>query len=341
MELGARKKAILTALIQNYIHTGEPVGSKALREILNTELSPATLRNEMSELGEMGYLRQPHTSAGRVPTNAAYRLYVKSLMEHKDVPPSVRGAIDSMLSEAARDPEKTAPLAGEMLSELTGLPSLMTTVRGDEAKINRIEILPMGRRTLLIALITSEGASSRICRSGSDLTPSAVERFQNIASSKLVGLELSDLTPALLQSLSADTGEHALFISPLMSALFAMAEEIGAARLTLRGGRSRLSICDDESDARRLDRIIMRQDTILPILAGMTAPVDVLFGDDTGIDELGPSCMVVAKYRPGGNGRIGVIGPTRMAYDQLVPSLEYFAAKLSQLMAEVATDMEE
>ncbi len=344
MELSGRKRAILNAIIKSYIDTGEPVGSKALCALLDMGLSSATLRNEMSELCEHGWLEQPHTSAGRIPTNAAYRLYIDSLMERHSLSAGMRTAIDNLLAEAAKDPERMALVAGQMLADLVGFPTLQAYVPGSSAYVRRLELMPMGRRTILIVLITSDGrARSRICRSGSDLTAATIDRFDRMMTSRIIGSELSGFTAAFMQSLTAEAGEYILALAPLIACVFEMAEELHTAKFRLNGGHKRLSLCDDERDARRLEGVLARQDELLPILAEITRPVDVVFGTNTGIDELRPSNMVVARYKMGGSesGRIGVIGPTRMAYDEVVPSIEYFAARLEQMLQQAATDMEE
>ena len=140
MDLSERKRIILAALIKSYIKTGEPVGSKYLLELTGLNVSPATLRNEMSELCELGYLSQPHTSAGRQPTSNGYSFYFERLMNHREVPSDLQLIIDKMLNDAAKDPENLASVAGQLLSNLTGFPTLMATVTREETYVKRIDI---------------------------------------------------------------------------------------------------------------------------------------------------------------------------------------------------------
>ena len=329
MELSARKQAILEAVINSYIENGEPVGSKALCTVLGTSLSSATLRNEMSELCELGYLKQPHTSAGRIPTNKAYRLYIKTMLKPKEPAPKIRAAIDDMLFEAARDPVHISGLAAQLLSNFTGLPTLLATVGCENSYIRRVEVLPLSRRTALVLLVSSDGiAKSRFCRVSEDITPAMIARFDRVICDKIVGHLLCELSSALLQNLTVLLGEYALALMPLLSAVFDMADEIANANITFGG------------DAYGLTD---KQNVLMPFLTDISGKVDIVFGDTTGIDELKPSNVVVARYSMGNNeiGRIGVIGPTRMAYRQMLPSIQYFADRLGTILEQTIIDMEE
>ncbi len=343
MELNARKQAILSAIVRTYIETGEPIGSKALCGILDLGLSSATLRNEMSELGELGYLDQPHTSAGRIPTSKGYRLYVDEIMRHETISPEMRKAIDAMFQHITGDPEQIPAAAGEILAELTGLPALSATVVSEGASLARAEIMPMGRRSALLVLVTSDGAArSRLCRTAADLSAETISRFDRIVASELIGTELSSLTPVLLQNLAVRSGASLGLLS-LLTSLFEMVREVRQAELNFRGESNLFSFYKQDAQARRLIELIARRDAILSILSELPGPVNVVFGDDTQYDALKPSSLVVANYQTGQKtlGRIGVIGPTRMSYNNLIPGVAYFAKKLSELMSEALKDMEE
>lgn len=344
MELSPRKKQILAAIVKTYIETGEPVGSKALAQVLDLGLSPATLRNEMSELSELGFLEQPHTSAGRIPTSEGYRLYIQQLMKPAQPDEQTKAVIDDALEHTVSDPERMVGTAGQVLADLTGLPALSATVADQSASIKRVEIIPMGRRSALLVLITSDGvARSRLCRTQTPLSPPALERFARLIAGEIEGVELSGFHPALLQSLAADAGEYGFALMPLLTALFHMVEEVCESKLSLKGESNLFGFSELEKEARQLIDLIARRDAILSILAGIHGPVEVVFGGDTPIAALRPSSLVVARYRLGGKelGRIGVIGPTRMAYEQLIPSIEYFAAKLGSLLTQAMEDLED
>ena len=344
MELSDRKKIILGSLIKYYIKTGEPVGSKSLLELTGLGVSPATLRNEMSELCELGFLSQPHTSAGRQPTSVGYSFYFEKLMNRREVPYDLQLIIDKMLADAAKDPENLASIAGQLLSELTGFPTLMATVTKEETVVKRVDILPMGRRTVLLLLITSDGqARSRICRSAFNLAPDVLSHFEKLLSFYVIGTELNKFSNLLLQALVSRTGDLSLFLMPLLSSVFEMVEELQAKSVHVKGESNIVKCYENENDAREVLSLLTKQDKLFSLLAETTDDIEIIFGDQTNVAEMTPSTLVVAKYRHGNayNGRIGVIGPGRMAYEQLVPTVEYFALKLGAVMTQAMRDLEE
>ncbi|MBO5747157.1 MAG: heat-inducible transcription repressor HrcA [Clostridia bacterium] len=344
MELSDRKKIILGSLIKYYIKTGEPVGSKSLLELTGLGVSPATLRNEMSELCDLGYLCQPHTSAGRQPTSFGYSFYFEKLMNRREVPYDLQLIIDNMLNDAAKDPENLASVAGQLLSDLTGFPTLMATVTKEETFVKRVNVLSMGRRTVLLLLITSDGiARSRICRSAFNLAPDALSHFEKLVSYYIVGTELIKFSPVFLQALVSRTGDLSLFLMPLLSSVFEMVEELQSKSVHVKGESNVLKCYGNDYDSRSLLTLLTQQDKLFPLLTNTRDDIEIVFGDQTDIEALRHSSLVVAKYRLGDKdiGRIGVIGPVRMAYEQLVPSVEYFALKLGSVMTQAMRDLEE
>ena len=345
MELTPRKHAILSAIINSYIATGEPVGSKALCELLDFGLSSATLRNEMSDLCSMGYLEQPHTSAGRVPTYSGYRIYVDDIMNSKNLSPEIKLAIDSTLETVSHTPEQMSERACQILADLTGLPSFTLTVTNPEAKIKRVRLIPMGKKTLLLAIISTDGVTkSRIVLSDCDVNEELLSIFSNICKVFIVGHKLQELSTAYLQTIVARLGDYGLMLMPLLSTTFDVIGEMAEPRLEFKGESNLLSGYRRESDALRLGELIKQKEAIIALASRMSSPIAVVFGDDYGRGFSGSSSsMVVAKYRTGDRelGRIGVIGPTRISYEQLIPSIEYFADRLGKLMTKALRDMED
>ncbi len=343
MELSPRKRAILSEIIRSYISTGEPVGSKYLSGRLDFNVSSATLRNDMSELSELGLLEQPHTSAGRIPTNRGYRVFVNDLMERRPVSNEIKTSIDAMLSKAAGDPEHLMSVAGILLSDLTGLPAIISSAANDEAYIRRAELIPMGRRMVMIVLIASDGtAKSRVCRISADLTPQMLSRFDRVLSANAVGSQISEFTATMLRKMIADAGDFAVAVTPVVGAVFEMTEEMHTKRLSVKGESNILSCYRSREEAQSMLDAISQSSRLLEVIENMNMPIGVIFGDSTGIDELKPSNMIIAKYGSSvSGGRIGVLGPTRMAYEQVIPGLGYLAARLSEIIADSLTDMEE
>ena len=344
MELTPRKKIILSEIVKSHIANGEPVGSKFLSQTTALGLSPATIRNEMSDLCEMGFLEQPHTSAGRVPTAAGYRLYVNGLLGNDQPADPIKHSIDKMIEDVAKDPENITSLAGQALSNLTGLTAVSLTIPEDGAYVKRVELLPMGRRSALLVLVTSDGiARSRICRTGEALSTSAISVFDRIIATEVVGTSLTAFSGALLQTIAAKSGEYSLVLMPLLCVLFEMIDNVCRYELDLKGEANIYAHYSKESDARKIVDFISRRDAILSILSEIPDPVSVVFGDDFEIEALKPSSMVVAKFGGGENrvGRIGVVGPTRMDYEDLIPSISYFAKQLGRVLEQSLLDLED
>lgn len=343
MELTPRKKIILSEIVKAHIALGEPVGSKFLSQTTNLGLSSATLRNEMSELCEMGFLEQPHTSAGRIPTAAGYRLYVTGLLNNSQPSAPIKNSIDQMIENVSKDPENITALAGQALSNLTGLTAVSLLAPEKGAYVKRVELLPMGKRTALLVLVTSDGvARSRICRTNELLTSSAIEVFDRIAACDIVGNSLYGFNGVLLQSIIAKADDFGLALMPLFSILFEMIDTVCRYELDLKGESNIYAHYNKESDARKIVDFISRRDAILSILSEIPDPVSVVFGDDCGIDDLKPSSMVVAKF--GGEnriGRIGVVGPKRMDYEDIIPSISYFAKQLGKVLEQSLHDLED
>ena len=292
----------------------------------------------------MGYLEQPHTSAGRVPTAAGYRMYVTGLLDKNTPSEQIMASIDKAIEKVAEDPEHITANAGQMLSDLTGFTTVAMTMPEATAFIKRIELLPMGKRMALLVLVTSDGiARSRICRTGDTLSVSAIRAFDRIAATTIVGTELSDFNGVLLQTIAAKMGDFALVLMPLITALFEMIEKVCHSQLDLKGESNLYSVYNKDIDARRIVEFISRRDAILSILSEIPDPVSVVFGDDFGVDALKPSSMVVAKFGSEQNkvGRIGIIGPTRMAYEDLIPSISYFAKQLGRVLEQSIRDLDD
>ncbi len=343
MELTPRKKAILAEIVLAHIETGEPIGSKILAEKLPNAPSTATLRNEMSDLCEMGYLEQPHTSAGRLPTSKAYRLYVTELMKPNALSEEGRELIDRMLSSVTPDPESISAAAADILSKLTGLPTLTALGVSRRVRIKRVSLLPMGKNSAVIFVITDDGrARSRFVYCETRLTPQLIELFDRLVGEKVLGRDVTELDAAYLQSVAVLGGLDTLSLAPLLSGVFELARQTARTQVEIGGAANLFSICKGDAEAKRLLQLLGEGDTVHSLFSRMTSPVDVIFGDDTAYSELKPTGMIVASYGSEQElGRIAVIGPTRMAYSTLMPSVEYMAKRVGKIMTDVLKGLEE
>ena len=338
IELHQRKLMILACVVKIYIETGEPVGSKSIASILN--LSSATIRNEMSALEEMGYLTQPHTSAGRIPTRSGFRLYVDRLMHRYHLTDEDKKQIKSMLPKSFSDPYAACAQVSSALAELTRCAAISTASADEKDKIRRIEIIPIDSRSALIILLTEYGiVKSRICKCSYDLTPEIIEQFLSLCNTGFAGRPLHSLYPGALQTLSASLDSRFLEIMPLFSALAYLVEDLKAADVRLGGGVNLLDHRDfTPGRTKELLEFLARSDAMLTLFSSLRDSLNVVLGDEIKIRELDDSGMIVAKYNAAGHlsGSIGVVGPLRMDYEHIIPSIRYMAELLGRMFEEEA-----
>ncbi len=331
MELSERKQRILATVVQSYIASGEPVGSKALCDILGG-VSSATIRNDMSELSELGYLTQPHTSAGRIPTAQSYRLYIDRLMKRHTLTPLEREQISSLLPDGVQDGDRMLRVAARALAAVSGCTAFATTQTAAGTLIHRVELIPMISGNVLLVLVTSTGeVRSRMFSLPCVLTEQVSQRFIELISDSLIGKRISDIHPATLQTLAVSS-EFALELSPLIWAIGELIEETGEERLEL-AGQTALMSCPEFSmqKAREILELVSRPDEVCALLDTWNRDSGVIIGSDTSFNALDRTSLVLARYTldDAKTGYIGIIGPMRIDYGTLLPGIEYLASLIS------------
>ena len=209
MELAERKKKILSYVIESYIRTGEPVGSKTLISETGLDVSSATVRNDMADLTNKGYLIQPHTSAGRIPTQQGYRYYVDNVMNVKPMSQGSREYIQSVLSQSADSPESILQKAADLIAELTELVTVATTPSSVESRIRKISFVRTGSRTAMVVVMTSNGIiKTKLFRCEFIITDDLLEVFDKALNSLFAGVKLDSINMPFIQTAAAKFGEH-------------------------------------------------------------------------------------------------------------------------------------
>ena len=322
MELSERKEKILAAVVEQYIKTGEPVGSKALLDSLDMSVSSATVRNEMADLGYLGLLDQPHTSAGRVPTGEGYRYYVDNLVPESELSEESRRLIDAGIGNANGDPESLLRHAGEALAYLTQCAAVMTTPSGENTKIKRVELVPISPHTAMIVLLASNGIlRSKLFRLDSAIDTTICETFYNVAQAMLIGVPVSSLTPAYLQSIAARLGMESLAMFPMLSAVAELSQSAAQPHVFLSGQSNLLHHREYAGRAYELLEFLSRGTPLRTLADSMKGELEIRIGRENGFVQLDNSSVILARYTVGedSSGSIGIIGPTRMDYRRLVP----------------------
>ena len=336
MDIGERKLKILSIVVDDYVATGEPVGSKRVCSVLENSVSSATVRNDMAELSALGLIEQPHTSAGRVPTQLGFRLYVDKLMQKKELTAKERDYIDSLLDEFACEPDRFLASACELLASITGFAVLYTTPSDKLARIRHIELVPTGARTVILLMVTSVGVMrSRVCRLELDINAETLLLFRRVLNEQLAGKVLMEITPAFIQNVAVSLKELMLVISPLLLTASELAKNSMETKLELRGAENLLAHPDiDFLQARALFSLVSSGDELANIMDTGKTSSKIFIGKESGRNEFEFLSLVVCSYRLGnmGAGSIGVIGPVRMDYADISAKVEYFAQAAGKLI---------
>lgn len=341
--LSLRKLQVLAAVVDDYVATGEPVGSKSLAERLG--VSSATIRNEMAALAQAGYLEQPHTSAGRIPSQRGYRMYVDHLMGDLTISPEEQLQLDRMLSLDAYEPEKLLENVSQVLASITRFAALSTTPSGSDAVIRGVQFVQTGRRTAMVILMLSSGImKNRVFKCDFDLTPEMMRIFFRVLNERLAGMALTDVTPAFIQSLAMSMGELAIIMSSSLMAVLELARDSVEADIRLNGQMNLLFYPEfDSGRARRVMDFLESRQALCRLLfgedglAGARGHVRVLIGSESHRPELQDSSILIARYDIAGQpaGAIGILGPTRMDYRSLVAHLDYLSTSVGRMLTEL------
>lgn len=340
MELSSRRAAVLKAVVELYIHTNEPVGSKAVTQQLDTAVSSATVRSEMAELSQRGLLVQPHTSAGRVPTGRAFRLYVDKLMRCRTLKEQTKREIDETLHRCG-DPERLMDTAARLLAEDTGYAAITTTPFEQDVKLRRLEIMPLSARSAALWMMTSAGTlRSHVCRFERDVTLEPLQRLQQLLCDRYLDQPLSQVTQSGVQSLLIALGEESLLYAPLLSGFYELVQALAETEVLLDGQLNLLRQPDYAPDAARsLLHFLSQRDQLAQMMRIRTEGVRVLLGEESLRPELAGTSVIVAPYAGGrAVGAIGLVGPLRMDYADAIPRMQYLSHAVGRLLRELTAD---
>ena len=336
MELTERKKRILRVVIENYIETAEPVGSKTIAESSGLDISSATIRNEMADLEELGYLEQPHTSAGRIPSPKGYRLYVNELMDDYRLSIQETQRINQALHLKMAELDRVIDQAGRIVSQLTQYPAFALSSGMERVTIRRFDLLMVERSAFIIVVMTDTNVvRNRLVRLPSDLSEPQLQLLNTLLNTTFTGLTLEQITPELMRVAQHAAGESYGLISLVVSFAIEVLEELehrkvhtsGIAHLlehpeyrSLEKAQTLMSYLSEDADPARF-----------PIPKG--DPMSILIGPENVAEALKDTSVVVASYDigEGMRGVIGVVGPPRMDYAKITARLSYLAQGLSSL----------
>ncbi len=332
-ELSDRKKAILQAVIDAYIESGDPVGSRTLTEGKHRfDLSSATIRNEMAELEALGYLVQPHTSAGRVPTDAAYRFYVDTLMREYSLTSTEVAQLNKAIRTKTAELDRIIKDAGKVISNLTNYPAIALSPAVNKSSVLRFSVTRADERSfLLVAILEKNKAKTRFINCESDIPDSMLDKLELLLNAYVAGHDIRDITLSKIMEMESELGDYGTIVTPIMKYICDMisGNDSGEVRIN---GVGRLLEYPEYSDTDKLREILGFMESKEDII-GMVSEsevsddVSVLIGSESESEVLKNSAVVFKKIVVGGQvvGAIGVIGPTRMDYSKVISTIRYLS----------------
>jgi len=338
MEISERKKRILAAVVDEYIATAEPVGSKLIAQKSGLSVSSATIRNELAELTSMGYLEQPHTSAGRVPTAQGYRMYVNELMDRHRLSLEETEEINRSMQLKMQQLDKMMSDVGRIAAEMTDYPALALAAR-QSSTVKRFDFIYVDSNTfIIVALLSNNTVKNRLMHLPFSVDQPMVQKLSTVFNASFCGITEEQITPILISSTERSTGDTMGLVAAIAGFAIEILSEEKSSQAVISGEAKllRLPEYQDPAKAHSLMNYLSDSEHLSKLQAmDIGKDVKVIIGPENVAEELRDSSVVLAKYDAGDGtqGLIGVVGPTRMDYSKVAAKLSYIADGLSKALA--------
>ena len=337
MELTERKKKVLRSIVDLYIRTAEPVGSKAIAEMPDMSYSSATIRNEMADLTALGYLEQPHTSAGRIPSAAGYRLYVDELMADYRLSMDETRSINIAIEEKMQQVDKMVEKVAKLVSQATDLPAISVASRQGGATVKHFDLLQAGAGSfILVVMLSTDEVVNKLIKLPLNLGESDLKLLSAVLNAAMTDLPPEHFTPELLERVMNSAGAAATLVPVILEFTADTLRRQQSTNMAV-AGHGRLL---DQPEYRNVDKAqklltSLDEDALsnLPAVMQNSNGTKVLVGPENVAQELKDTSVVMTKFDIGDGlqGMIGVVGPTRMDYAKVTARLSYFAESLSKM----------
>jgi len=348
MELNERKRKILNTIINEYISSAEPIGSRHIAKRADLGLSSATIRNEMADLEDMGYLEQPHTSAGRIPSDKGYRFYVNELMEGYEATQQDIDLLAAAMTVKMSQFDKVIRQASMLLSQLTNYTAFLMTPQLKQGAIKTIELIPIDTTSFLVVLVTNEG----IMKNKRIITPNGVNseyipKISSILKEKLSGLSLDEIGIKKISEIKSALGENGKVLIPILEFISEIIDDIQKETDVYLSGVSNIFNFPEYRDIGRAKEFIEFLDdknSITKAVADMEKDDDrvirIRIGKENDLDIMQNLSLVTTDYHLGNHsaGKIGIIGPTRMNYSKVVANINQISEYLEKLLNEIYSE---
>ncbi|MBQ9942569.1 MAG: heat-inducible transcription repressor HrcA [Christensenellaceae bacterium] len=345
MKVTQRQLMILRAIIDDYILTGIPVGSRTLSKRADINVSSATIRNEMADLEEGGYLEQPHTSAGRLPSDKAYRLYVDTLMRVSNLQESEIRLIRNYFSNRMDQVEGIIDQAAKVLSDVTNMTSLVLAPQISRIEIKRIQIVKLSEGKALMLFVFDTGMVKDVMISiPRDMDSSYLEMLSNLLTEKVRSLKLHKAIEAVRATMGVDMSDHRMFLNEMLDAVQQNMQHRRVGKEVVLGGTKNIFNHPEYRDVNKAQNFLQLLETKDQLHDMLSRATDMEFtiriGKENEIDQLKDMSVVTATYKIGDEtlGSFGVIGPTRMNYSKVISVMRCVSASMNEIMQACLTE---
>jgi len=339
--LDERKKRILEAIIDDYITTGEPVGSRTIAKKYILGLSSATIRNEMSDLEDLGFLEQPHTSAGRIPSDKGYRYYVDQIMQLQRPSPSEIEFIKSQLMTNIGEIENYMSQIAKVVSEITNYMAIVSTPNVKKSFIKHIQLIPVDNKRFLLILVTSTGlVKDTLVEKPKSIHIKDFDFITNILNQKLIGLKLEDIDDNIIKDIENELGSNSEILYPIIENVLKTISAADEIEVLLSGAKNIFNFPEfnDIIKAKIFLHLFEQKELLRKILNTYEINnITIRIGSENPIDDMKECSIILSTYKIGDNitGMVGVLGPKRLRYSHTISVIDYICDELSKILTQL------
>ncbi len=337
MNLGERKRRILQAIIDDYITTADPVGSRSIAKKHDLGISSATIRNEMADLEEMGYLEQPHTSAGRIPSYRGYRLYVDQLMDRYKLTISEINVIHDSMQLKIRELDQLIQQYSKLISEITQYTTVVLTPQMKKSSIKHLQLIPIDAYNVLLVVVNNTGiVKNKAIRFSEEIDTDFLNDLSNLLNRKLAGLTIEEINLPKIQEIQREMQLNEAILIPILNYISDAVNDIDTADVFLGGTTNIFNFPEYNNieKAKNFLSFLEHKNDLHKLLNNIEtdSKIKIIIGEENEFLEMKDCSVVMSRYSIGKKivGTIGIIGPTRMEYAKVVSSLDYMTRHFNQ-----------
>jgi heat-inducible transcriptional repressor len=335
--LSERQKMILSAIVDDYIRSAEPVGSRSISKRGDVGFSPATIRNEMSDLEELGFLEQPHTSAGRIPSEKGYRYYVDHLLKQGELTKPDLNMLKSFFAERLHEVEQVIQQVATVLSGLTNYTSIVMGPEVFNTTLRMLQVVPLDETSAVAIIVTSTGqVENKLFRIPEGIRMDEIEKFVHILNTRLSGVPLLHLRSKMYTEISDELSKHVTGHEELLKVFEHVVDNDKEDRIFL-GGSTNLLIQPEFKDVEKVKSFLDLLDetpTLIKLIGSAPDGLQVRIGSENTVAAINNCSLITATYAVDGKtlGTIGILGPTRMEYGKVIGLLNHFSQDMAHIM---------